>query len=69
MFGRIKTLAAALIFFAALVTGCGERIDLIGKPAPEFKLKLVMNNEAAGPEIDSKKLSGKPYILYYFASW
>ncbi len=44
--------------------GCGERLELKDRPAPDFTLTLLNGAEAPLGE-----LRGSPVILYFFASW
>jgi cytochrome c biogenesis protein CcmG/thiol:disulfide interchange protein DsbE len=55
---------------ALLVSGLGRdprKIDspLVGKPAPQFALKVV----GSGETIDISALRGKPVVLNFWATW
>ncbi len=51
------------------LTSCGE--TLIGKPAPDFSGAVIHGGENSkiGDNFALSKRSGKPIILYFFASW
>ena len=53
-----------LLFLLIFLTSCGKGQSLINNKAPDFKLNMI-----EGGQIGFNELSGKPLILYFFASW
>lgn len=58
-----------IVLLALTLTGCGETI--IGKPAPDFDGMVIHGGDQykVGDRFALSKRSGKPIILYFFASW
>lgn len=66
---KAKQLIITIILALAL-TSCGD--TLIGKPAPNFGGTVINTTESTfklGDQFTLSKQSGKPIILYFFASW
>ena len=46
------------------ISACGKGQSIVGNKAPDFTLNMI-----DGGQIGLTELSGKPLILYFFASW
>ena len=63
---RFKSKVPLIFIFFLLMSlsSCGKGESLIGNKAPDFTLNMI-----DGGQIGLTELSGKPLILYFFASW
>ncbi len=61
---KLKRHLLLILFPLMLITSCGKGQSLIGNKAPDFTLNMI-----DGGQIGLTELSGKPLILYFFASW
>lgn len=63
---RLKPKSPIFLLFLLLTClfSCGKGESLIDNKAPDFKLNMI-----DGGQIGLTELSGKPLILYFFASW
>lgn len=53
-----------LFFLLTFLFSCGKGQSLIDNKAPDFTLNMIESGQ-----IGLTELSGKPLILYFFASW
>ena len=53
-----------LFVLLMFITSCGKGQSLVGNKAPDFTLNMI-----DGGQIGLTELTGKPLILYFFASW
>jgi len=63
---RLKSKSFLFLAFIllAFLSSCGKGQSLIGNKAPDFTLNMI-----DGGQLGLTELSGKPLILYFFASW
>ena len=63
---KLKSKSPLVIIFLLLMfmSSCGKGQSLVGNKAPDFTLNMI-----DGGQIGLTELSGKPLILYFFASW
>ena len=63
---KLKLTSLPIIIFLLLVfiSACGKGQSLLENKAPDFTLNMI-----DGGQIGLTELSGKPLILYFFASW
>lgn len=68
-FGLLIDIAIALTVFA-LISWWQTRDHIEqGSQAPGFQLQALANIEASQPTIDSRDLSGKETVIYFWAPW
>ena len=63
---KLKSTSPLIIIFLLLMalSSCGKGQSLVGNKASDFTLNMI-----DGGQIGLTELSGKPLILYFFASW
>ncbi len=61
---QLKSHLLFILFSLMFITSCGKGQSLVGNKAPDFTLNMI-----DGGQIGLTELSGKPLILYFFASW
>lgn len=61
---KYKSLLLLIFFLLIFISSCGKGESLIENKAPDFTLNMI-----DGGQIGLTELSGKPLILYFFASW
>ncbi len=61
---QLKSYIIFIFFSLMFITSCGKGQSLVGNKAPDFTLNMI-----DGGQIGLTELSGKPLILYFFASW
>ncbi len=63
---KLKSKSTLILIFLLLmfISSCGKGGSLVENKAPDFTLNMI-----DGGQIGLTELSGKPLILYFFASW
>ena len=61
---KSKSPLIVLFVLSMFIASCGKGQSLIENKAPDFTLNMI-----DGGQIGLTELTGKPLILYFFASW